>query len=88
MTGPTTTTCGLMYLKPKMRISFLRVPIQSDALFSFGLNIEIVQTIKLLGVIISSDLSWNAHVDYICIKASKRLYPLKTTNDLVPQQMI
>jgi hypothetical protein len=36
-----------------------------------------VQTFKLLGVIISSDLTWNAHVDYICTKASKRLYALR-----------
>ena len=28
-------------------------------------------------MIISSDLTWNAHVDYICTKASKRLYALK-----------
>ncbi len=42
-----------------------------------GLNIEIVQTFKLLGVIISSDLTWNAHIDYICTKASKRLYALR-----------
>ena len=28
-------------------------------------------------MIISSDLTWNAHVDYICTKASKRLYALR-----------
>ena len=61
----------------EMRISFLRVPMEFDALSSSGLNIEIVQTFKLLGVIISSDLTWNAHVDYICTKASKRLYALR-----------
>ena len=68
---------------------------ESDALSSFGLNIEIVQTIKLLGVIISSDLSWNAHVDYICTKASKRLYPLRIrkrsgapANDLIQKRAL
>jgi hypothetical protein len=49
----------------EMRISFLRVPMEFDSLSSSGLNIEIVQTVKLLGVIISSNLTWNAHVDYI-----------------------
>ena len=45
----------------EMCISFLtRVPMVFDALSSSGLNIEIVQTFKLLGVIISSDLTWNA----------------------------
>ena len=34
----------------EMRISFLRVPMEFDALSSSGLNIEIVQTFKLLGV--------------------------------------
>ena len=62
----------------EMRISFLRVPMVFDALSSSGLNIEIVQTFKLLGVIISSDLyTWNAYIDYICTKASKRLYALR-----------
>ena len=61
----------------EMRISFLSVPMEFDALSSSGLNIEIVQTFKLLGVIISSDLTWNAHIDYICTKASKRLYALR-----------
>ena len=66
----------------EMRISFLRVPMEFDALSSSGLNIEIVQTFKLLGVIISSDLTWNAHVDYICTKASgKLLYTLKPVTD-------
>ncbi len=66
---------GLNVSKTKeMRISFLRVAMVFDALSSSGLNIEIVQTFKLLGVIISSDLTWNAHIDYICTKASKRLY--------------
>ena len=39
---------------------------------------------------ISSDLTWSHHVDYICTKASKRLYALRTlkragtsSNDLV-----
>ena len=48
-----------------------------DALSSSGLNIEIVQTFKLLGVLVSSDLTWNVHIDYICAKASKRLYVLR-----------
>jgi hypothetical protein len=81
MTGPITTTYGLMYLKPKKcvypSLDFLRVPMEFDALSSSGLNIEIVQTFKLLGVIVSSDLTWNAHVDYICTKASKIHYALR-----------
>ena len=33
--------------------------------------------LKLLGIIISNDLKWNEHIDYISKKASKRLYSLR-----------
>ena len=39
--------------------------------------IERVLTFKLLGVMISNDLKWHSHVEYICAKASKRLHFLK-----------
>ena len=32
--------------------------------------------VKVLGVYISSDLTWRSHVDYICPNASKRLHLL------------
>ena len=32
---------------------------------------------KFLGIIISNDLKWNEHIDYISKKASKRLYFLR-----------
>jgi hypothetical protein len=35
---------------------------------------ERIKTFKLLGVIISNDLSWDAHVDYILGKVAKRFY--------------
>ena len=38
---------------------------------------ERVASFKLLGVYISRDLTWDAHVDYILKKANKRLYILK-----------
>ena len=40
-------------------------------------TIETVNTYKLLGVHISSDLKWNCHVEYITKKANKRLYLLR-----------
>jgi hypothetical protein len=39
-----------------------------------GHDIVVVPHAKLLGVMISKDLKWIEHVDYICKKASKRLY--------------
>ena len=38
---------------------------------------EAVPTTKLLGVILTSNLKWSKHVEYICSKASKRLYTLR-----------
>ena len=39
--------------------------------------VERVASFKLLGVYISRDLTWDAHVDYILKKANKRLYILR-----------
>ena len=40
-------------------------------------TVECVTTYKLLGIIISNDLKWNEHIDYVSRKASKRLYSLR-----------
>ena len=74
-----------------MVINFLKyqptviTPIQLN-----GIVIERVSSYKLLGVIITNDLSWNEHCDSIYKKATKRLFVLRTlkrvclgTNDLV-----
>ena len=41
-----------------------------------GNPVEVVKHAKLLGVILSDDLSWNMHVDSIVKKAAKRVYML------------
>ena len=43
---------------------------------------ECVSVFKLLGVYIEHSLKWNSHVDYICAKASSRLYFLKRLEDV------
>ena len=55
-----------------------------------GIVTDRVSSYKLLGVIISNDLSWNEYCDSIHKKATKRLFVLRTlkrvglgTNDLV-----
>ena len=40
-------------------------------------QIEVVSSAKLLGVVVSDNLRWNAHVESICKKAATRLYFLK-----------
>ena len=42
----------------------------------------VVQSTKLLGVIISSDLKWNLHTDYVTKKAKKRLWYLRRLSTL------
>ena len=39
-----------------------------------GDNIDRVTTFKLLGVVISVDLTWDSHVTYILQKVAKRMY--------------
>ena len=39
-----------------------------------GVEFEIVSLAKVLGVVISSDLKWSAHIDSITTQAAKRLY--------------
>ena len=39
-----------------------------------GDNIDRVTTFKLLGLVISVDLTWDSHVTYILQKVAKRMY--------------
>ena len=40
-------------------------------------QLEVVESAKLLGVILSSDLKWNAHTKYVVQKTKKRLWYLR-----------
>ena len=44
--------------------------------FDSGCTLKVVEEHKLLGVIITGNLSWQAHVDYICSKAFTRMWIL------------
>ena len=43
-----------------------------------GSPVRRVETYKILGVHLSSDLTWNVHIEYVVKKASKRLYALRS----------
>ena len=71
-----------MCLNPKkckeFRLNFLQYLLSLPPMLNLGgESVEVVQKYKLLGVYISSDLSWNFHIDYIVKKANKRLYALR-----------
>ena len=61
----------------ELRISFSKFPLTLQNLSSADTELDAVQQFKLLGVTVSSNLTWNAHINVICAKASKRLYALR-----------
>ena len=61
----------------ELRISFSRSGISVDHITINDKQIEVVSSAKLLGVVVSDNLRWNAHVESICEKAATRLYFLK-----------
>lgn len=60
-----------------MRISFARTDPTFTPVLINGKAIDIVPTVKLLGLNISNDLRWNCHVAKISKKISTRLYFLR-----------
>ena len=69
----------LMVFNPgKIRDFFPRFPVNNDEL-------EVVEEIKLLGVIIRNDLSWEPNTDYIIKRANKKLWSLSRLKKLGAQ---
>lgn len=69
-----------MKLNPKreMYINFMTNSVTSLRPICVGYKeVERVGTYKLLGVIISDNLKWNARVEYAIAKAAKRLFALR-----------
>ena len=66
----------------ELRISFSCHSLSSsvDQITISDKQIEVVSSAKLLGVLVSDNLRWNAHVETICKKAATHLYFLKQLN--------
>ena len=47
-----------------------------------SMELEVVDEIKLLGVVIKNDLSWGANTDYIVQKANRKLWCLRRLKKL------
>ncbi|CAH1244451.1 MRC2 [Branchiostoma lanceolatum] len=75
------TTDSHMKLHPRkckvMHVYFTKVPPPLPTLYMDGLALQDVYVVKLLGVIVQSDLKWDAHVSHITSQSSKRLFLLR-----------
>ena len=58
----------------EMRVYYGRKELVLDPITLNGTEIACVEEFKLLGLIINNQLTWGNHVDYICSKASRRIY--------------
>lgn len=58
----------------EMRISCTKSQQEFEPILINGDTLEVVENVKLLGLNISSNLTWNIHINEIVKKASKRLY--------------
>ena len=58
----------------ELRIDFSKQPRCFQPIQVEGRQLEVVKTAKILGLVVSNDLKWNAHIDAVLKKASKRLY--------------
>lgn len=61
----------------ELRISFSKTPPDLDAVMINDKPIEVVTSVKLLGLNITNDLKWNTHLSEITRKVSSRLYFLR-----------
>ena len=83
-----------MKLNPKkckeLRICFLRNPPTLSQLTINNTSIEVVESHKLLGVLIQDDLKWRSHILSITKKAAQRLYILRVLrrNGLPPKDLL
>ena len=57
-----------------MRISFTKSQQEFEPILINGDALEVVDSVKLLGLNISSDLTWNIYINETVKKGSKRLY--------------
>ena len=61
----------------ELRINFSKQKSDVGLVIANEQFFELVTSAKILGVTVTDDLKWNAHVNNIVLKASKRLYLLR-----------
>ena len=71
--------------KDKTKVMLFNSARQSDFMPNIevdGQNLDVVEEFKLLGVMISSNLKWQANTDYITKKAFSRLWMIRRLKNL------
>ena len=58
----------------ELRITFAKQPVDFTPVVMEGKELEVVPSVKLIGLNISHNLTWNKQVDEVLNKAGKRLY--------------
>ena len=66
--------CNGQKQSPEMRISFTKSQQEFEPILINGDALEVVDSVKLLGLNISSDLTWNIYINETVKKGSNRLY--------------
>ena len=66
--------CNGQKQSPEMRISFTKSQQEFEPILINGDALEVVDCVKLLGLNISSDLTWNIYINETFKNGSKRLY--------------
>ena len=76
--------------KEKTKIMIFNTAKKSDCLPSLSIgesrDLEVVESMKLLGVIIQSDMKWGQNTDFICKKGFSRLWMLRRLKGLGASQ--
>ena len=58
----------------EMQISFTKSQQEFEPILINGDTLDVVENVKLFGLNVSSNLTWNIHINEIVMKASRRLY--------------
>lgn len=56
--------------------------------FSLRHNSDINSTVKFLGIHLDKRLTWNQHVDYVCVRLSRVVYLLRRLKYLIPREFL
>ena len=61
----------------ELQVSFSRSAVSFEAVTINNKPIEVVTSVKLLGLTISNNLKWNTHIENVIKKGASRLYQLR-----------